>query len=47
MISYNNHYTCPECGYDWEDEWTSQCDDDCPACGCRHVTPHKSEEIER
>lgn len=40
-----NHYTCPECGCDWTDEWSAMCDDDCPACGCRHIEPHDSEEI--
>lgn len=40
-----NHYTCPECGEDWTDEWGCDVDDDCPACGKRHISPHKSEDI--
>lgn len=40
-----NSYTCPECGYDWEDEWSCAVDDDCPNCGERHISPHDSEEI--
>ncbi len=32
-------YECPECGYEWEDTWSSPCDDDCPECGTRHIQP--------
>ena len=31
---YSNHYTCPQCGATWNDEWTATCDDECPECGC-------------
>lgn len=41
-----NYYICPDCGYEWEDEWDCDCDDDCPACGCRHVSPYRSEDID-
>jgi hypothetical protein len=43
---FRNFYHCPRCGHDWTDEWPAQCDDDCPACGCRHISPHKSEDVE-
>jgi len=39
-----NHYTCPDCGTDWQDEWECAVDDDCPHCGKRHISPHESEE---
>jgi len=39
-----NHYTCPECGTDWQDEWSCAVDDDCPNCGARHISPHESQE---
>lgn len=39
-----NHYKCPNCEHEWTDVWTAQCDDDCPSCGTRHVSPHKSED---
>lgn len=44
-ILFLNHYKCPDCGYAWDDEWTATCDDDCPACGARHISPESSEEI--
>lgn len=39
-----NYYECPECGHKWEDTWTAMCDDDCPNCGCRHISPYESED---
>ena len=42
---FRNYYHCDECGHDWEDEWSCMCDDDCPACGARHWSPYKSEDI--
>jgi hypothetical protein len=41
-----NRYRCPACGCQWEDEHTSQCDDDCPKCGHRHVSPYESVDAE-
>ena len=40
-----NHYTCP-CGEEWTDQWSSQCDDRCPACNTA-TSPHTSEEVEQ
>jgi hypothetical protein len=45
MAWFRNHYSCEECGYDWEDEWSCTCDDDCPHCGSRHYSPHDSEDL--
>lgn len=45
-VRWRNHYKCPRCGHEWTDEWDSQCDDDCPNCGNRHISPTSSEEIE-
>ena len=39
-----NRYRCYSCGHEWEDEWTSQVDDDCPSCGARHCSPYQSED---
>lgn len=39
-----NHYTCPHCGNAWVDEWECAVDDDCAACGARHITPDDSED---
>ena len=42
---FRNHYTCPQCGHSWQDTWTATCDDDCPACGKRHISPTHSEDV--
>lgn len=46
MARFRNVYICPECEATWEDEWSCQCDDDCPECGLRHISPEDSEEID-
>jgi hypothetical protein len=33
MSRFTNYYECPECNYEWQDEWDCACDDDCPNCG--------------
>jgi DNA-directed RNA polymerase subunit M/transcription elongation factor TFIIS len=42
--SQTNFYRCPDCGEEWQDEWSCGCDDDCPECGARHISPYKSED---
>lgn len=42
---YLNYYECSYCGHEWTDEYDSMCDDDCPNCKERHITPFKSEVI--
>ena len=42
--SFVNHYRCDGCGHVWQDEWSATCDDDCPECGRRHLSPFKSED---
>lgn len=39
-----NHYDCPRRGCHWTDTWSCQVDDDCPACGLRHIAPSDSED---
>ena len=46
MALYRNDYRCVACGGLWTDEWSAQCDDDCPYCGARQMSPYKSEAIE-
>ena len=41
---FRNFYRCPACGTPWTDEWSAQCDDDCPNCGARHISPYWSEK---
>src|SRR5262249_24802683 len=40
-----NHYECDRCGEDWTDEWSCMCDDDCPECGARHMSPYDSDDL--
>jgi len=45
MAWFRNHYRCDRCDGKWADEWSSMCDDDCPACGARHMSPCGSEDL--
>lgn len=44
-MMFLNHYECPRCNCKWSDEWDATCDDDCPKCGNRHISPTHSEDI--
>jgi len=44
MACFINHYKCPQCGHTWCDEWSATCDNDCPNCGARHISPYKSDD---
>lgn len=46
MALFRNYYQCARCHQEWTDEWSATCDDDCPHCGARHMSPYKSEELE-
>src|SRR5713226_3938298 len=45
MSLFRNFYRCADCGDECTDEWSAQCDDDCPHCGARHISPYKSEDV--
>jgi hypothetical protein len=45
MAWYLNHYKCEDCGRDWRGEWSCTCDDDCPHCGARHMSPLDSDDL--
>jgi LmbE family N-acetylglucosaminyl deacetylase len=45
MAWYRNFYECAHCGAEWEDEWSCMCDDDCPDCGARHMSPYDADEL--
>ncbi len=45
MAWYLNHYECARCGRHWQDEWSCMCDDDCPHCGARHMSPVDSDDL--
>lgn len=31
-------YRCPACGHEWQEQWTSACDSECPNCGTEDIT---------
>ena len=41
-----NFYHCPECEHEWDDRWMATCDDACPCCGMRNVSPYHSIDTE-
>lgn len=45
MAWFRNHYACDRCKKSWTDEWFATCDDDCPHCGARHMSPHQSDDL--
>lgn len=46
LTRFRNFYRCPDCGYEWEDQWDCMVDDDCPTCGSRHISPYRSEDTD-
>ncbi|MPZ38268.1 MAG: hypothetical protein GEU95_09390 [Rhizobiales bacterium] len=45
MAWFCNYYKCARCSGKWTDEWSCMCDDDCPHCGARHMSPYDSEDL--
>jgi DNA-directed RNA polymerase subunit RPC12/RpoP len=45
MAWFLNVYRCERCKKVWTDEWSCTCDDECPHCGSRHMTPFHSEDL--
>jgi hypothetical protein len=45
MAWFANHYICDRCKKSWTDEWSCMCDDDCPHCGARHMSPDESDDL--
>jgi DNA-directed RNA polymerase subunit RPC12/RpoP len=45
MAWFLNVYKCGRCKRRWTDEWSCTCDDDCPHCGARHMSPSHSEDL--
>jgi hypothetical protein len=37
-----NRYECSRCDCAWSDVLTCEADDNCPACGLRHIAPEDS-----
>ena len=34
----NIEYRCPKCGHEWQEQWSSACDSQCPNCGLKNIT---------
>lgn len=45
MAWFLNSYRCDRCGKEWQDDWSCGCDDECPHCGARHMSPYNSEDL--
>jgi len=45
MAWFLNKYRCDGCGREWKDAWSAMCDDDCPYCGSRHMSPYDSVDL--
>lgn len=45
MAWFLNHYECYRCSENWTDEWSCQCDDECPHCGAGDSSPYDSEDL--
>ena len=41
VVRYLNHYHCPVCQTEWQDEWDCGCNDRCPRCR-REIEPYAS-----
>ena len=45
MAWFCNYYECERCGHFWRGKWSYMCDDDCPSCGARHMSPLDSDDL--
>jgi hypothetical protein len=45
MAWFLNFYKCVRCKRRWTDEWSCTCDDQCPHCGARDMSPTHSEDL--
>lgn len=45
MAWFLNIYRCDRCEKVWTDEWSCTCDDECPHCGLRDMSPFNSEDL--
>jgi len=45
MAWFCNRYECDRCQFVWHDEWSCMCDDDCPECGARHMSPYDADDL--
>ena len=45
MAWFLNFYRCDTCGRIWTGEWSCTCDDECPHCEARDMSPFDSENL--
>ena len=45
MAWFRNYYLCERCDSPWSSDWSCMCDDDCPRCGARHMSPFDSDDL--
>ena len=45
MAWFLNFYKCDECHRRWTDDWSCMCDDQCPHCHARDMTPYRAEDL--
>ena len=45
LVRYLNHYRCPTCQQDWQDEWDCACNDLCPSCD-KEIVPYHSDLLD-
>lgn len=45
MAWFLNIYHCDRCRRVWTDEWSCTCDDECPHCGARDMSPVESKDL--
>ena len=45
QIKWLNYYKCTECGTEWTDAWSCQCNDRCPKCDIE-TEPYDSKELD-
>ncbi len=45
MNMFINYYECPNCKNTWMDVWECTCDDTCPYCETKNVSPHISRDL--
>ena len=45
MAWFLNLYRCERCARVWTDEWSCTCDDQCPHCGERSMSPFNSVDL--
>ena len=45
MAWFLNFYKCERCKRRWTDEWSCMCDNTCPSCGARDMSPFDSHNL--